>query len=444
MTSLLASFSRHLSSSTPNALGGLVTSGAGEGIGKIQEMGLLTWILDPPLPGPLAYVPFLCRFVAALILAPLVVLMLLDLIAYLIARTLHLYPTRIRLPRSPPLTKDVPLVVVSAERGDKDGTGKSSLRHRKVPSGDGHEDKETWSTLTTPTSHSTITPAAPISHGHFSTATSPSVSILPSRTPSAPGSPRSPLSTISLLPLGEDGQEGEEEGEHMSHEDSETSDIEREKRREDGEEVDEDDTANVSTVIATSTSGDSDSDVEDGDATIQPTPTSHTVLRKRVGKGKFDWEGMTLAANGTALEQEKKPMTRSAAKRRTKGLVMTSSKGSTTITNIPRIVESNSGVSSAEDNEDDEETDPNSSPARARKYNASQRRYRASSVGVEGALGLSEGGSESSDEVGGLGLDDEEVGRSESGEEAGEDIEKERDWEKQPAGSLIDLGTPVL
>jgi hypothetical protein len=443
-----------------------------------------------------------------------------------IARTLHLYPTRIRLPRSPPLTKDTPLVVVSLEHaGDKDSSavGDKSIglgKHRKLPSGDGHEDKLTWSILENdsrnPTNRNrtekqTIEDSLLLSssslasiHGHFSTTTSPSVSILPSRTPSVPGSPKSPFSTSSLVPLrdegdvkggvegfadGDEGDEGEEEEDEIS--DDEDSDIEEcgKTNGVEDEEDDDDELANVSIVVpitantTTTTTTATTTTTNDGrvggdsdeDTTIRFNSTSTSILRKRIGKGKVDWEGMTngFTTNGSGTESEKQSIaapptktttttatataTRKTVRRGIKKLMMTSS---VINTGIPIVVEPKSGSSSGgegeeggddgDGNEDTDAMDPNSSPARAKKYTASQQRYRASSVGVDGPLGLSETGSESGEELGGLGLDDgddenENEDEDEDEDEHGEEEEGDQiGLHKLPPSSLINLGEPIL
>ncbi|WRT69410.1 uncharacterized protein IL334_006396 [Kwoniella shivajii] len=59
--------------------------------------------LSIQLPGPLAYFPFICRLIAFLLFAPVGLCIILDVIAYGIARTLHLSITQRRVPRSPPV-----------------------------------------------------------------------------------------------------------------------------------------------------------------------------------------------------------------------------------------------------------------------------------------------------------------------------------------------------
>ncbi|KAK8849437.1 hypothetical protein IAR55_004769 [Kwoniella newhampshirensis] len=58
--------------------------------------------IQPELPGPLSYFPFACRLAAFLLFAPFCFAIALDIIAYAIARTLHLSISQHRVPRSPP------------------------------------------------------------------------------------------------------------------------------------------------------------------------------------------------------------------------------------------------------------------------------------------------------------------------------------------------------
>jgi len=73
----------------------------------IRDLGLmdavrLAWDqLTGELYGPLSYVPILCRLAATLLAAPFAICIALDVIAYTIARTLHLSMSPLRVPRSP-------------------------------------------------------------------------------------------------------------------------------------------------------------------------------------------------------------------------------------------------------------------------------------------------------------------------------------------------------
>ncbi|WVF68889.1 hypothetical protein IAT40_003662 [Kwoniella sp. CBS 6097] len=64
--------------------------------------------LSPQLPGLLSYFPFAFRLAAFILFAPFGLCIILDIIAYAIARTLHLSITQRRVPRSPPsISKEI-------------------------------------------------------------------------------------------------------------------------------------------------------------------------------------------------------------------------------------------------------------------------------------------------------------------------------------------------
>lgn len=140
--------------------------------------------------------------------------------------------------------------------------------------------------------------------------TSPSVSLMPSRTPSLPGSPASPA--LSLIPLNSG-------------------------------EVDAHAGGTLSKRSPTARTGDALGLMYGAE---DRTPSS-SQLRKRIGKGKVDWEGMSATAPGAP---------------------------SIVVGDLPALLP-------------DEDA---SSPARQRAYKDAQKRYRAASVGVDGALGLGE------------------------------------------------------
>ncbi|WWC65585.1 uncharacterized protein I303_108203 [Kwoniella dejecticola CBS 10117] len=64
---------------------------------------MLDIIANTQLPGLLSYFPFICRLLAFILFAPFGLCIILDIIAYAIARTLHLSITQRRVPRSPPV-----------------------------------------------------------------------------------------------------------------------------------------------------------------------------------------------------------------------------------------------------------------------------------------------------------------------------------------------------
>nr|ODN95436.1 hypothetical protein L204_03975 [Cryptococcus depauperatus CBS 7855] len=81
------------------------------------------------LPGVLAVFPFLCRIAAFALFAPFGVGIGLDIVAYAIARTLHLSITPRRVPRSPP---SHPSQILS-ESADADSDSLSSTSSVSTP-----------------------------------------------------------------------------------------------------------------------------------------------------------------------------------------------------------------------------------------------------------------------------------------------------------------------
>ncbi|KAL1413111.1 N-acetylglucosaminyl-phosphatidylinositol de-N-acetylase [Vanrija albida] len=75
--------------------------------------------LNPSLPFPFNYIPLFFRLLSVLLAAPFLVFIALDLIAYAIARTLHLSMSSLRVPRSPP---SVPRELIPDDKDDGDGS----------------------------------------------------------------------------------------------------------------------------------------------------------------------------------------------------------------------------------------------------------------------------------------------------------------------------------
>ncbi|WOO76796.1 N-acetylglucosaminyl-phosphatidylinositol de-N-acetylase [Vanrija pseudolonga] len=99
--------------------------------------------LNPSLPFPFNYIPLFFRLLSVLLAAPFLVFIALDLIAYAIARTLHLSMSQLRVPRSPP---SVPRELVADDKDDDDfdspivdglesSTGSPVARTRKLEEG---------------------------------------------------------------------------------------------------------------------------------------------------------------------------------------------------------------------------------------------------------------------------------------------------------------------
>ncbi|WVO23297.1 uncharacterized protein IAS62_004647 [Cryptococcus decagattii] len=83
-------------------------------------------VLYPELPGILAYFPFACRLAAFTLFTPFGVCIILDIVAYAIARTLHLTITPRRVPRSPPtLTSQILTEAVPVTEADSDSSSSS-------------------------------------------------------------------------------------------------------------------------------------------------------------------------------------------------------------------------------------------------------------------------------------------------------------------------------
>ncbi|GMK53998.1 hypothetical protein CspeluHIS016_0105840 [Cutaneotrichosporon spelunceum] len=61
-----------------------------------------TFLVAPELPTPFNYVPLAFRLLAYMIAAPFVLFIALELVAYVITRTLHISISNLRVPRSPP------------------------------------------------------------------------------------------------------------------------------------------------------------------------------------------------------------------------------------------------------------------------------------------------------------------------------------------------------
>ncbi|BEI97084.1 hypothetical protein CcaverHIS631_0206730 [Cutaneotrichosporon cavernicola] len=70
----------------------------------LLETARRTWTLlvSPELPVPFNYVPLAFRLLAYMIAAPFVLFIALELVAYVITRTLHISISNLRVPRSPP------------------------------------------------------------------------------------------------------------------------------------------------------------------------------------------------------------------------------------------------------------------------------------------------------------------------------------------------------
>lgn len=87
-------------------------------------------LLFPELPGLLTYLPFACRLAALLLAAPIALCIALDIVAYAIARTLHLSISQQRVPRSP---RSIPVGLLSPNFsiGDEDYTNEPCARDRQ-------------------------------------------------------------------------------------------------------------------------------------------------------------------------------------------------------------------------------------------------------------------------------------------------------------------------
>lgn len=84
-------------------------------------------VLYPELPGILAYFPFACRLAAFTLFTPFGVCIILDIVAYAIARTLHLTITPRRVPRSPPtLTSQILTEAGPVTEADSDSSSTAS------------------------------------------------------------------------------------------------------------------------------------------------------------------------------------------------------------------------------------------------------------------------------------------------------------------------------
>jgi hypothetical protein len=171
-------------------------------------------------------------------------------------------------------------------------------------------------------------------------------------------------------------------------------------------------------------------------------------LRARVGKGKIDWEGMTRDALGTetGINQDHTKATKTSLVAPVV-LVSPDSVPSETIAEDLAggigTSESDLAPSSLQPTRSTVGVDDDSSscPDRQAKYEAEQRRFRASSVGVDGPLGLenvdAESSSSSSEDAGSVTEGDlTESTETQSGDQAESNT-------PDYTGSLIALGNPV-
>ncbi len=219
---------------------------------------------------------------------------------------------------------------------------------------------------TSPTSNPTPIPAFRDAMSAF---TSPSVSLMPSRTPSAPSSPASPA--VSLIPLNRGEGDVWAGGDRAGH---------------------------VASAASPASAGGALGLVHAADGSGDAS-----LLRQRVGKSKADWEGLTGGSNTQAVP--------------------------------PRItIEGHASSTSALVPGSD------TSSAAQQRYTDAQKRYRAASVGVDGALGLADDdASSSSSEEGqqggpGLGMR----------RDLGEDMERRGGFARGEAtASSVALGPPI-